>query len=159
MQNLTSKEKIYDEIFKLIKSNVSNYKSDENQRKSYNHSLINYSLEILYNEFPNWIFCGLYKKFEEGLCIDLYYSDNIPCSPISFEGVCGQSIMKNSILNVGDVNKFPGHIVCDINSKSELCIPFKIDDIFYVLDIDSNKVNDFDKIDEISLLEIIKIWK
>jgi L-methionine (R)-S-oxide reductase len=158
MQNLISKEKKYDKILKLIKSNLSNYKSDYKQAKSYNHSLINYSLDILYNKFPDWIFCGIYKKIDGELTIDLYHSDKIPCSPISFEGVCGQSIQKNSILNVPDVDKFPGHIVCDNNSKSELCIPFKIDDIVYVLDIDSCKSNDFDKTDEINLLEIIKIW-
>ena len=44
----------------------------------------------------------------------------------------------------------------DENSKSELCIPFEISDIKYVLDVDSNNYNAFCKIDEKYLKEIIK---
>ena len=54
------------------------------------------------------------------------------------------------------MNTFQGHIVCDENSKSELCIPFHISGVKYVLDVDSNIYNAFCEIDEKYLLEIIK---
>ena len=54
------------------------------------------------------------------------------------------------------MNTFQGHIVCDNDSKSELCIPFDIDGIKYVLDVDSNIYNAFCEIDEKYLVKIIK---
>ena len=58
--------------------------------------------------------------------------------------------------NIENVNTFQGHIVCDKNSKSELCIPFEMNGINYVLDVDSNVRNAFCEIDEKFLAEIIK---
>ena len=54
------------------------------------------------------------------------------------------------------MNTFQGHIVCDENSKSELCIPFEINEKNYVLDVDSNIYQAFCEIDEKFLAEIIK---
>ena len=62
----------------------------------------------------------------------------------------------NKILNIKDVNTFQGHIVCDNDSKSELCIPFDINGTKYVLDVDSNIYNAFCEIDEKYLVKIIK---
>ena len=63
---------------------------------------------------------------------------------------------ENEILNIPDVKKFPGHIICDPNSKSEICVPFKIHSTNFVLDIDSNKLDNFDEIDCRFLTKIIK---
>ena len=113
-------------------------------------------IKCLYNEFEDWIFCGLYIRKETQLEISDYYSDNIPCSPIDMNGVCGQSLTKKSVLIVGDVTKFKNHIICDINSKSEIAIPFTKNKKEYVLDVDSKKLNDFNQIDEKYLKKIIK---
>ena len=113
-------------------------------------------IKCLYNEFEDWIFFGLYIRKETQLEISDYYSDNIPCSPIDMNGVCGQSLTKKSVLIVGDVTKFKNHIICDINSKSEIAIPFTKNKKEYVLDVDSKKLNDFDQIDEKYLKKIIK---
>ena len=112
-------------------------------------------VKYLYNEFEDWIFCGLYIKKETQLEILEYRSDKIPCSPIGMNGVCGQSLIKKSILIVGDVNKFKNHIICDINSKSEIAIPFTKNGKEYIFDIDSKKLNDFDQIDKKYLRKII----
>ena len=113
-------------------------------------------IKILYEEFEDWIFCGFYIKKGDHLEIANYLSKNIPCSPIKMNGVCGQSIIKNKILIIGNVDKFKGHIVCDENSKSEIAIPFVKNDKKYVFDIDSRNLNDFDIIDEKYLKKIIE---
>ena len=112
--------------------------------------------KLLFESFDSWIFCGFYFQDGNKLFISEYSSDKIPCSPIEFNGVCGTAILKNQILNIDDVNKFEGHIVCDENSKSELCIPFEISGIKYVLDVDSKINSAFCKIDEGYLLKIIR---
>ena len=111
---------------------------------------------MLFDSFDSWIFCGFYFQDNENLLISEYSADKIPCSPINFDGVCGTAILKNKILNIENVNNFQGHIVCDENSKSELCIPFKMNGINYVLDVDSDIRNAFCEIDEKFLAEIIK---
>ena len=112
--------------------------------------------KLLFKSFDSWIFCGFYFQDGDKLFVSEYSADKIPCSPIEFNGVCGTAILKNQILNIDDVNKFEGHIVCDENSKSELCIPFEISGIKYVLDVDSKINSAFCKIDEGYLLKIIR---
>ena len=53
-------------------------------------------------------------------------------------GVCGTSFEKGETLVVDNVCEFPGHIACDIRSKSEVVIPLiKNGKKYGVLDIDS----------------------
>ncbi|MAQ72508.1 MAG: hypothetical protein CMG20_02945 [Candidatus Marinimicrobia bacterium] len=143
MIQYNAKEKKYQKSIRFIKS--------LNQKDK-----INNILKYLYNEFEDWIFCGFYIKEGNQLEISNYYSDNIPCSPIEINGICGQSIMDNNTLIVNDVSKFKNHIICDENSMSEIAIPFIKDNKKYVLDIDSKNLNDFDQIDEKYLKEIIE---
>ena len=54
------------------------------------------------------------------------------------KGVCGAAVVEQKTQCVADVHAFPGHIACDIQSRSELVVPL-LDDrsIVGVLDIDS----------------------
>jgi GAF domain-containing protein len=55
------------------------------------------------------------------------------------------------------VDKFPGHIACSSDSKSETVIPvFKNNVIIGVLDIDSEYLNHFDETDEKYLSQIVE---
>ena len=143
MLSTKNKEKKYIKCIESIKNT-----SERNKLK-----LIS---KLLFESFDSWIFCGFYFQDRDKLFVSEYSADKIPCSPIEFNGVCGNAILKNQILNIDDVNKFQGHIVCDENSKSELCIPFEISDIKYVLDVDSKINSAFCKIDEEYLLKIIR---
>jgi GAF domain-containing protein len=59
---------------------------------------------------------------------------------------------------VPNVDEFPGHIACSSGSKSEIVLPaFKNDEVALVLDIDSDKLNDFDERDEKSLEQLMRI--
>ncbi|MDR2939207.1 MAG: GAF domain-containing protein, partial [Clostridiales bacterium] len=54
------------------------------------------------------------------------------------KGVCGTAFIEKGPVIVDDVEKFPGHIACDSNSRSEIVLPIlKGNEVFGVLDIDS----------------------
>ena len=75
------------------------------------------------------------------------------------KGVCGKSWEENKSFIVKDVSLFKGHIACNPNSKSEIVIPIfnKRNEVVYVLDIDHDKINAFNKEDEINLRLINKL--
>lgn len=65
------------------------------------------------------------------------------------KGVCGKSWEDGETILVPNVDEFPGHIACASASKSEIVIPIKKDGkIIGVLDVDSDRLNDFDETDK-----------
>jgi GAF domain-containing protein len=74
------------------------------------------------------------------------------------KGVCGTSWAGAKTLIVPDVEKFPGHIACSSLSKSEIVIPIlRNGKVIGVLDADSHELDQFDKIDQEYLEQIINI--
>jgi len=63
-------------------------------------------------------------------------------------GACGAAAARRQTLVVDDVHSFPGHIVCDPASRSEIVVPL-VDGarLLGVLDIDSPRVGRFDAAD------------
>ena len=80
----------------------------------------------------------------------------VACTRIPFgKGVCGTAWKERRTIVVPDVEQFPGHIACNSVSKSEIVVPlFDNDEIIGVLDIDSDRLNEFDEIDARYLEEI-----
>ncbi len=110
---------------------------------------------------------ALKQTFEKISWIGFYLNDGdklylgpfqgkVACTEIKIgKGVCGTSAEKLETINVPDVNQFPGHIVCDPDSRSEIVLPLiKGGELFGVLDIDSNSLNSFTGIDKKYLEEI-----
>jgi L-methionine (R)-S-oxide reductase len=85
------------------------------------------------------------------------FQGKVACTEIKIgNGVCGAAALKKETIIVPDVNKFPGHIACDVDSKSEIVVPIIKDDKLYgVLDLDSTDLNSFNEIDQKYLEEII----
>jgi GAF domain-containing protein len=83
----------------------------------------------------------------------------VACTRISFgKGVCGKAWEENRSQLVPDVHAFEGHIACNPNSKSEVVIPIRIGDkVGMVLDVDSDRINDFSELDLQKLEEVGKI--
>ena len=83
----------------------------------------------------------------------------IACTRIDLgKGVCGTSWKEGKTIIVPDVDAFPGHIACSSASKSEIVLPaFKNGEVFLVLDVDSDKLNDFDGVDAEFLNAVMKI--
>lgn len=83
----------------------------------------------------------------------------IACTRIDFgKGVCGRAWKEKRSIIVPDVDAFPGHIACSSASRSEIVLPaLKEDEVVLVLDVDSDKVNDFDVEDEMALGRIMNL--
>lgn len=74
------------------------------------------------------------------------------------KGVCGTAFEKGETLVVDNVCEFPGHIACDIRSKSEVVIPLvKNGKKYGVLDIDSSVYSRFSKEDVEILVKVLEI--
>ncbi|MCX7736726.1 MAG: GAF domain-containing protein [Candidatus Kapabacteria bacterium] len=74
------------------------------------------------------------------------------------KGVCGTAIAEKRTQIVPDVHLFPGHIVCDSASQSEMVIPIFFDgEVIGVLDIDSPIKNRFDEKEEQKFQSFIRI--
>ncbi len=78
----------------------------------------------------------------------------VACVRIGFgAGVCGAAWRDRRLLNVPDVDAFPGHIACSSESRSELVAPIHAGGdparaVVAVLDLDSAVPGDFDTTDE-----------
>lgn len=81
------------------------------------------------------------------------------CTEIPFsKGVCGAAVTQKKSQRIDDVDLFPGHIVCDSRSKSELVIPLiKNNEVIGVLDVDSATPARFSKDDQIFFESLIAI--
>ncbi len=80
----------------------------------------------------------------------------IACTRIAFgKGVCGTAWKEKKTIVVEDVDKFPGHIACSSDSRSEIVVPVFInEEVAMVLDVDSSELSSFDTTDEIYLGKI-----
>ena len=84
----------------------------------------------------------------------------IACTRIPFnKGVCGHAYTTRETVIVPDVDKFPGHIACASTSRSEIVVPIFASNgqVFGVLDVDSDQVDDFTAVDREGLEQIIRI--
>ncbi len=103
-----------------------------------------------------WV--GFYIVKREELVLGPFQG-TIACTRIKYgKGVCGTAWKEKRVVTVEDVDQFPGHIACDANSRSEIVLPlFDKDEVFAVLDIDSDQVNHFDTTDAHYLEEIVRL--
>lgn len=78
------------------------------------------------------------------------FQGSIACTRINFgKGVCGASWQTEKTIVVEDVELFPGHIACSSLSKSEIVVPLIYNsNVIGVIDVDSDKLSDFDTTDK-----------
>lgn len=106
----------------------------------------------------NFFWVGFYLVKNKELVLGPFQGP-IACTRIAFgKGVCGACWKEKKVMLVPNVDEFPGHIACSSDSKSEIVLPaFKNNEVALVLDVDSDKLNDFDKIDELYLGQIMRL--
>ena len=74
------------------------------------------------------------------------------------KGVCGTALLKDEVLVVPDVHRFPGHIACDSASRSEIVLPVHFSGrSVAVLDIDSPVPARFTQRDREGLERIVRV--
>ncbi len=104
----------------------------------------------------NWLWIGFYLVKKDELVLGPFQGP-VACTRIQRgRGVCGTSWQEAKTLIVADVEKFPGHIACSSLSRSEIVIPlFHNSEVWGVLDVDSETLNQFDETDQKYLEEIV----
>lgn len=110
----------------------------------------------LYNNFDHYFWCGFYRLIDGELTVGPYQG-SLACQVLKKEtGVCWAGIIGGKTVIVPDVNLFPGHIACDPLSASEIVVPVRNrkGEISAVLDVDSDKKNQFDETDALALEKI-----
>lgn len=138
--NMLDKEEKYRELFPVVQALM----SGEDDEIS---CMANLS-SLLHNEFGFW-WTGFYRVSHSGN-LDLGpFQGPLACTKIAFgKGVCGTAWKEQRTIIVPDVEKFPGHIACSSESRSEIVVPVWRDrEIVAVLDIDSRELGTFDRID------------
>ena len=95
-----------------------------------------------------WIGFYLVKKNELVLGP---FQGTLACTRIALgKGVCGTAWKEAKTIVVEDVDKFPGHIACSSDSKSEIVVPIfnYQQEVVAVLDIDDDVYATFDETDK-----------
>ena len=104
-----------------------------------------------------WV--GFYLVKDEQLVLGPFQGP-LACTRIDFDsGVCGHAYTTREVTIVPDVDAFPGHIACSSASKSEIVIPMfdPSGNVFAVLDVDSDKLDDFSDVDSVGLTRITSL--
>jgi GAF domain-containing protein len=102
----------------------------------------------------NWV--GFYLMKDKELRLGPF--QGLPaCLRIALgHGVCGTAALERRPIRVDDVDLFPGHIVCDRRSRSEIVVPLLMGEhLIGVLDVDSPHVKRFDEDDQVGLVKVV----
>lgn len=96
---------------------------------------------------------------KDGVLVLGPFQGSLACTRLTYgKGVCGTAWKERKTLVVPDVSLFPGHIVCNSESKSEIVVPLLLNgEVIGVLDIDSDRLDDFDHIDVNYLEKIMSL--
>ena len=109
---------------------------------------------LIHQRFGFW-WTGFYLV-ENGELVLGPFQGPIACMHIGYgRGVCGTVWKENRTMVVPDVEKFPGHIACSSESRSEIVVPVRKEgEIIAVLDIDSRELSTFDETDAFYLEQL-----
>lgn len=146
-RNLSLDEK-YAVLIKQVKSLVS-----KNDNLLSNLSNFTAALKQTFEKI-SWV--GFYLFDGEKLYLGPFQG-KVACTEIKIGGgVCGTAAKERKTIIVEDVDKFPGHIFCDADSKSEIVVPIIKDEKLYgVLDLDSTGLSSFNETDKKYLEEMV----
>ena len=103
---------------------------------------------MIQETFQFW-WTGFYRVIDNQLVLGPFQGP-MACTRIKFgKGVCGTAWKEAQTIIVKDVDQFPGHIACSSASRREIVVPLKVNgEVVGVLDIDSEKLSNFDSTDQ-----------
>lgn len=148
-ENLTKAER-YEQLLPQIKALIA-------EETDIIANLANICAVLKYN-MPGFFWIGFYMLKGNELVLGPYQGP-VACTRIQMgKGVCGAAALRRETVIVPDVDKFPGHIACSSLSRSEIVIPLlKENEVWGVLDVDSDSLNMFDDIDKKYLEELCNV--
>ena len=113
------------------------------------------NISAVLKECFGFFWVGFYRVIENELVLGPFQGP-IACTRIAFgKGVCGKAWQEGKTIVVPDVEKFPGHIACSSQTKSEIVVPVFVDGkVIAVLDVDSDLNDNFDELD-VKYLEML----
>ncbi len=116
------------------------------------------NIAAVLKEVFGFFWVGFYLKKGEQLVLGPFQGP-LACTRIDFDkGVCGHAYSTAKPVVVPNVDEFPGHIACASASRSEIVVPIFNRDgsVIGVLDVDSDRLNDFSDVDVHGLTAILK---
>ncbi len=131
--------------YKLLESQLTQAIGDESDALANAANFV----AILFNALDevNWL--GLYLLRDDQLVLGPFQGLAAVARIEMGKGVCGTAAATRTTQRVPDVHAFPGHIACDIASRSELVVPLELGgQLIGVLDIDSPVLNRFSEADQ-----------
>lgn len=113
---------------------------------------------LLFSSLPNLNWAGFYLLRGSDLVLGPFQGKPA-CSCIAIgDGVCGTAALQRAAVLVPNVHAFPGHIVCDEASQSEMVVPvFKNERLIGVLDMDSPQLGRFDDTDREQIESLLRM--
>ncbi len=117
------------------------------------------NIAAVLREAFSFFWVGFYLVKENQLVLGPFQGP-LACTRIDFDkGVCGHCYSTKQTVIVPNVDEFPGHIACASSSKSEIVLPIfdRAGNVFGVLDVDSDVLDDFSNTDAEALGEIVKL--
>jgi L-methionine (R)-S-oxide reductase len=113
---------------------------------------------VLHAKLKHHFWTGFYFTADDDELHVGPYQGSVACQVLKGKGVCLAAARSKAAVVVPDVEAFPGHIACDSRSKSEIVIPLiKEGRVLAVLDIDSEKLAQFDEDDIEPLSRIVAL--
>ena len=116
---------------------------------------------VLHAKLPHHSWTGFYFVAQDEELSELHvgpYQGPVACQVLRDRGVCLHCAQTRQPVLVPDVEQFPGHIACDPRSKSEIVLPLiKGDRVVAVLDVDSDRLAQFDEDDVAPLARILSL--
>lgn len=140
---------MYENLLKILPSILEGENNPISNMSNFSSLLFHFMKNV------NWV--GFYIKDNNNLILGPFQGKTA-CVRIEIgKGVCGKSAELFQTIIVDDVNNFPGHIACDVESRSEIVIPLILEnELFGVLDIDSYVYSNFDNNDKIGLENLLE---
>ena len=113
---------------------------------------------VLHHKMSHHFWTGFYFVANEDELHVGPYQGPAACQVLRGRGVCLHCAQIKEAVVVPDVEQFPGHIACDSRSRSEIALPvIKGDRVVAVLDVDSDKLGQFDEDDVVPLARILSL--
>ena len=113
---------------------------------------------LVYHGLPGLNWAGFYFAQGDELVLGPFQGKPACVRIARGNGVCGTAAARRETLVVPDVEAFPGHIACDVASRSEMVVPLLVSgSVVGVFDLDSPCLSRFDDVDKAGCERLVSI--